>query len=807
MLDKRPKRLILLAAAVLVLITLGFGCLLNIASFKKGYSESLAAGYKVIALQGHRNIEYSVRYGKPLNNFLGMTEILDSMKTSIPEVAEVRVAQADGQILYKNGVKEKIKGEVLSATVMNDFNAHQAKQDRDFFVTHEQDKYHVVVPIRDKQGSYIGGLDMVFPEIVFQAHMDPYIWKLVAIMAMIVVLTIICTEIGLQKMSVISSAGHIEKKRLLAVICVCFGVAQLVYGVYSVSLFKTAYEGMVVRNLQLVAHSLAEDINHVTTKGISFDRLVGLEDYMRNVISTVPELDNMYITDSHGQVSYKTSVNDLALSENDKQHKADIILNKDKQGTERTLSLLPSGAYIQGKVNNIILDMATVGAIAFFLMYELVNLFTMAIKRKLQGDEGEQDDGSSILQFIRPVTFLMFIGTDMSLSFVPLHMKNLYNAGMGLSPKVAMGIPITGEMLFAGITTVIAGIIIDKKGWRLPFRIGIGVLSAGAILSGLAQNAYLFVVARCVVGVGYGLAWMALRGYIAKCPWKSGKAIGFSQFSAGILAGSACGCAFGAMLAERIGYSSVFFCGVALFAATAWLATLYLTDLKLPGASAPAAAQPPQTTGAVARMGKFLVNPDIVASFFLYIVPATICTVGFINYFLPVYFGEIGISTANTGRAYILYGICIIYFGPWAGKYIAKHRGEANYVILAGAMVALGLIGFSWISSFSGLVAVLFMLLIIGISESFGALAVNTFYLNLDATKEYGEGKALALSGLIRKIGQALGPVVFGSATVAAGANGVQFVGMGYLVLLAGFIYCIFLAKKQKVQRDAGLGG
>ena len=84
-------------AALLLLAIVAMNLWLNTASYKKYYSESLAASHAVAAGSAQRTIEYAVKYGKPLGNFYGMPELLHSVKQAIPEVEDVRIILPNGK--------------------------------------------------------------------------------------------------------------------------------------------------------------------------------------------------------------------------------------------------------------------------------------------------------------------------------------------------------------------------------------------------------------------------------------------------------------------------------------------------------------------------------------------------------------------------------------------------------------------------------------------------------------------------------------------------------------------------------------
>ena len=85
-------------AALLLLAIVAMNLWLNTASYKKYYSESLAASHAVAAGSAQRTIEYAVKYGKPLGNFYGMPELLHSVKQAIPEVEDVRIILPNGTV-------------------------------------------------------------------------------------------------------------------------------------------------------------------------------------------------------------------------------------------------------------------------------------------------------------------------------------------------------------------------------------------------------------------------------------------------------------------------------------------------------------------------------------------------------------------------------------------------------------------------------------------------------------------------------------------------------------------------------------
>ena len=104
-----------------------------------------------------------------------------------------------------------------------------------------------------------------------------------------------------------------------------------------------------------------------------------------------------------------------------------------------------------------------------------------------------------------------------------------------------MGLPITVEFIFVGLSIFIAGIWVDRRGWHGPFLTGVSLAGAGVLYSWLAPDAIHFILSRAVAGSGYGLTLMASQGFVITYSDGKSKARGLAHLFAGIYAGSICG--------------------------------------------------------------------------------------------------------------------------------------------------------------------------------------------------------------------------------------------------------------------------
>jgi len=336
--------------------------------------------------------------------------------------------------------------------------------------------------------------------------------------------------------------------------------------------------------------------------------------------------------------------------------------------------------------------------------------------------------------------------------------------------------------------------MVDKKSWRHTFILGLAVVAAGILLSGLARSEVVFIMARAVTGLGYGFTLISMEGFLAVNPSKSDRAVGFSQLYAGIYAGKMCSVALGAMLAERLGYSPVFFIQlVALAIPLAFALAFAKAQSGYPAALRPAAH------GERVRLADFLGNRQVLTLFLFIALPSMLCTVGFFCYFFPLYSNSIGLSASNTGRAFMIYSLCFVLLGPYLGKFIGRRADAKKFIYLSGCTGVLAMLVFFWQGSLAAALAAIFLL---GLADSISAVAHTTYFLNLEATRSLGEGKGLGLFRMTRKIGEAMGPLAFGWVLVLGPQNGIGLIGLSYLLV----IFMFFVSTRGKPGISSGHG-
>ncbi len=779
-LQRSTKVRLVVSALLLLLLALGFNALLSLNSLEKLYIESIASQYSAIGQDLQRNIEKSIRFGKSIEKFIGIDALLEETKRNIIEDRRagqhddidvssfsVSIALVEGTIIYSTD-SERIGKTVLLPG--NDASAPEASPGIPSYVK-EGATYFTLIPIRDMKSAWVATAIIAFDEQQIKHLLDGVrntaIQRILLILAGSLLILVVFLNIIIGRWKTEFSA----KLRVVLVflIVIVIGLAQILFSVLNAGTFSAYYLQINKQKARTLSTILQADIEYLLSIGRNIDKLVKMDAVMQEILEASPELSDMRILDTDGLGMY-LAMKDRALDANtasaeefkqmylalpptDPQYNLRLELLKDDQPVGY-LSTNLSKDVIFARLFDIALDSITILLISMLFFGELLILIIQYLERQFIPSQAV----SSSVPYgaIRPAAFLFLFGMDISISFLPLHMENLYEPIFGLSKDLVMGLPISVEMLFVGLAIVFAGTWVDRRGWHEPFLAGLGLSGLGVLYSWLSPDALHFILSRALVGLGYGFAIMASEGFIIAHTDEHNKAQGLAQLFAGIYAGSICGGAAGGMLAERIGYNPVFFLGaMIIFSVIVYVfvfmrGTMSKPDLKqMPG--------PQNASSNIGQVFRFFFNRNIAALIVFSALPAAIAFKGFLSYFSPIYLNRIGASQSNIGRVFMIYGVCLIYIAPFLSRFIDASRSKRNYIVISGV---LGSLAFLTYYVFGGLAATAVAILFLGLSDSTNAS--RAYALKLKITQETGGGRAMSLYSSVGRIGQVAGPMLFG---------------------------------------------
>lgn len=812
---KSFRSIVLIFFLAITVIVLGFTGLLNISSFNKNITDSLVSSYAVPGRECVRKIEYALRYGKTLSSFYGIEELLHEVKENFPEITKVQVLTPEGEILFDDqGIirNQYIEHPLMEATFLADSFALKS-----FAYTLFNDEYHLFLPINDRDNTMEGSLHLAFPKEIISSLTASHTGKLTGYLGLLALAGILALLLLNRFVSFTTPSGEIKRKTFLVTVLLLLGIIQVVFGWLNFNMFRSGYMETARKNSILLSTIIQKDIESVVNRGVPYQKLYNLEGYLERITGTIPEIDSIQLSTQDEAIFYSTA-GSVTAGNADPSMVYTQPLGADDTGSEAKLQLFLSEDFFAGKDRDILLDSITMLALSIILMVEIVIFMIILLRYQFEKKTSPAGKASFDITIIRPLTLLIAVSVFLSGSFIPLRMKELAEPLWGLSENVILGLPVSAEMLFTGLAAVLAGSLIDSRGWRSAFLLGTVFYAVGLYFSYQAQGALTFIGARSIAGAGYGFTIMALRGFVNSRKSEKEKAEGFSSYISGLYAGFIIGVAVGAMLADRIGFARVFLVSLAfcLLAGVLimyfigmremilntnknnpyWLGAFFTkTFVKKEVAAGRAFAQSLQeesrgSRGKVKGLLFFLGNLPVLGFFLFALLPLTMCGM-FLDYFFPVFAASQNISTSDVGRAFMLNGIAVVYLGPVLTAYTFKKMNMEKAILLSGLVVVLAFILFYY----SGTVAAAFLAaILLGVSDSFGLVAQNNYFVGLKAVESVGQGLSLGYYDNIRNLGKMIGPILFGGLMVMGNA-GIGLVGIVTLVLLIFFCLSARLEK------------
>lgn len=776
-----------LGSVAVLLLALGLSGTLTVGALRAVHHEAVAAAVRMVGHEWALRIQGSLRFGKPIEQFYGLEAILAELRYDLDAAALIALTLPDGRIVGAQG-PEVDAGLSAAArheveTAVRDVLANPEVRARKL-----GERHHFVFPIRARDGSPAGALAVVVEATAIAAGFEAQLRHNLALLALIGAAGSLAILAGLPFLSTWSRNGA---RRLPAIPIAVLMATQLYYGWEAVPMFRQQYLKSTAETATLAAERLERDFERLFAKGVVIERLAGVDAPFLRIMAEMPEIGFMEIQNCDGAVLQRVYRDGRlergpAALASDPDH--DVVAELD-HGPDRTgfLRIRLAEQAIAAGVGQRVLDAGTVMLTSALFVVELFILMSLLVRPRAAPPAGarERADGAAgpHLQ-ARPGAFLLLFAWALPLSFIPLRMREIYQPVLGLPEHVVLALPISAEMLCALVAAMVAGSMTDRRGWHVPFLWGVGICALGSLLSSVAADAWDFIAARAVVGLGYGLAWMGIQGLVFLWTPPCSRARGLANLVAGIFAGHICGGAVGAMLAQQTGYATVFAVSAALMAAPALFASLFMRSCM---------GRPQGHDGTTEGSGGFdlasvrrlLTDRSFVALLLGSVVPFSVAQVGLLYYVLPVHLSEQGVSQANIGRILMLFGLSVIYLGPLIGRLVDRFERKALFIVVGG-LVGGGGMAFLYVDD--GVPAVAMAVFLLGLASSLSGSAQSAFALDLPVVRDQGAGKAMGIQRAADKLGQVLGPLLVGMLFATLGAEyGLALTGLYYLAATVAF--------------------
>ncbi len=815
----RPRRLTyfqaVVAACSLLAASLAFQVLLTGLTLDGLYLRSVASQYRLVLEDRRQSLEGQLRFHKALEADESMLRTLERDRLDVEALlglssGDIHLTLLDGkdQPIWSSAPNDFV-AELVSEITAKELALRTRSSNRDWEYAAGRSRLHVLLPLRDVDDEWAGALVATgVTQGVVSRTQALYEEVQVAIavtlgIGLLLLLTSVVVVIGRRR------AGPRFSPKMYSAMAVLF-LTQVVVSGLCLFCFSQQFLQSNERGSTVVVNRLQAELAPLIESGVPLRFVADLDSLLVEYLELHPALLSLRLTTPQSGVLASASQDDVGDFEKTKSRidssRIDALGLELSEHITRTIErdgnteVVITATLSKQRIVNLLVDagleLLTVLVVALLLTGEITILAVQAIGQRLRRPPlkslGPTQRPPARVNFtlIRPATFMFLFGIDISMSFVPLHMERLYEPIFGLSKEFVIGLPISVEFAFVGLSLLIAGYWVDRRGWQEPFLAGLALAAVGVFCSSMSTDAIAFIASRGIVGCGYGLALMAAQGFVIQNTDAKNKTQGLAHVFAGLYAGSMCGSAIGAILADRIDYTDVFrIGGVVLVVVLLYTIASMRHTFARPN---PQLIRQKRAEHAKA-LGAFFSNRRVLSVVLFASLPASIAVVGFLNYFTPVYLHSIGASQAAIGQVLLVYGVLLVTVGPRVSR-IIDATGHQRLAVFVGSV--LGGAAFASFQAFEGTTAAVIGMILMGLSSCLVLSAQSALLLSFSVSKALGDGKALGYFRATSRVGQILGPLVFAAMTLGSNLE-MNIAYFGAFYLICSLVFYVLSAERR----------
>ena len=376
----------------------------------------------------------------------------------------------------------------------------------------------------------------------------------------------------------------------------------------------------------------------------------------------------------------------------------------------------------------------------------------LSLAKKYRLNEKCEQREATIIDARIPL-FIFCVAEELQKSFMPLFVAEHYQPSDFFDKSIMIGLPISSFMFVVLIATPFGARLVDTFGNRRLFLVGLIPAVLGYLCCYMASSANEIVFSRSLTAAGYAVITISAQSYIAEIFVKENRAQGMAIFVGVLMAATMCGTAIGGILADWIGYKSVFLVSI-LLASVAGVMGYLMLSKKVGLVQKQSNANKVKTNS----IGILFRNTRFVLIILFCAIPAKIVLTGFLYLFVPIYLASLDASQTEIGRVMMLYSLIIIPISPLASSFADKLNRNLSIVIVATVLSGITLLGLYQSASTA---SVLLVVAILGLVHSFlkapliiAAMEAAELSANITRTS------ALSLLRTFERLGSVAGPVL-----------------------------------------------
>ncbi|NRA17847.1 MAG: MFS transporter [Oceanospirillaceae bacterium] len=398
-----------------------------------------------------------------------------------------------------------------------------------------------------------------------------------------------------------------------------------------------------------------------------------------------------------------------------------------------------------------------------------------------------KDKHTNILDARIPL-FVFAFAEELQKSFMPLFVAEYYEPSSWLTKDIMLALPISIFMFMIAIITPFAGAWVDRWGNKKLFLIGLIPALLGYLGCAYADSSYQIIFWRGTTAIGYAIITISCQSYIAAAVPAKNRAKGMAVFVGVLMTATMSGTALGGIIADRMGYQSVFLLSAALTLVAGVLAWMMLTADR---------PQPKKIkgTGSSGGLAALAGNRQFVSLIIFCAIPAKIILTGFLYYLVPLYLVSLDASQSEIGRIMMVYALVIIPFSPLASSF-ADRSGKMLELVVLGTIIS-GTILITLYDTESIASMLIAIALMGGAHSILKAPLIAAALTAAEQTPNVGRTTVLGVLRTSERIGSVLGPLFVGALLLNYSYSQTMAI-IGMCVVASGLIMAYYLFRAQR---------
>lgn len=307
------------------------------------------------------------------------------------------------------------------------------------------------------------------------------------------------------------------------------------------------------------------------------------------------------------------------------------------------------------------------------------------------------------LNDIRLPVFLFAAADELPLAFFPLFVRAADSPLTWLDLRIVISLPLAGYLLAIVFGSPLARPLAERLGHRRLLLVATVPTLLAHLGLYFSTDVIQIVLFRSITGFGYALATLCCQDYVLDAVPREARIRSLGQFTAAMFGGIFAGTALGGVLADRLGYETVFAVSAVLVLISGILIHRLLPEHDLRAGEGRGGGGSVHLTTIL----KPLRSLRFAALVLAIAIPANVVIQAFISFLVALTLDSFGASAADIGRILMTYFLGIAFVGPLAPRLFERWLAPSAVALLGAVVCGVSLCAVViWPASWSMLVAV-----------------------------------------------------------------------------------------------------